>query len=110
MRHALEQPGLRRGEHALDVDARRLEQRAAQRDVRVPGAGVCVGEPRARDDLADEGEAVGVEPRGREAEQDIPCGDVCAGKEFAAFDGSDCKSSEVIIVCMEVGRVKEVLA
>ncbi len=63
VRHGLEEPRARRGEHGARVERRRRQQRVAERRRRgrVPGTGGAVGRAGARDDGAHEGEAVGVQ-------------------------------------------------
>lgn len=60
VRHALEQPALRDGEHLRDVDLRRREQSTAERHVGLPRARRGVRDARDGEDLAHEREAVRV--------------------------------------------------
>jgi len=104
VRHAFEEAAPYGGEEGGDVDSCRYEEGLAEcwcRRRGWPWAGRGVGEFGACGvkDLADEGEAVGVQAGGCEAEEDVPWLDGGLGKEEGALDGSDCKAREIVVAC-----------
>mmetsp|Transcript_27424 Transcript_27424/g.88560 ORF Transcript_27424/g.88560 Transcript_27424/m.88560 type:complete len:563 (+) Transcript_27424:18-1706(+) len=111
-----------------DVDVRvaqpakglRVEGRRRQEDVREASAGGVleegrrvgaegVGEGRLDDvfleDFPDEGEAVRVDPRRRQGEQDVPRAHLL-GKEVVPSDGADAEAGDVVVgPCVEPGHL-----
>lgn len=105
VRHALDERGARaeEREERARVDARRREERAAERRRGVPRARRGVGLRGAREGLAHEREAVGVQARGRQAEQDVAGADGGEGQDQVALDGADGEACEVVVACARAG-------
>ena len=85
------------GEQALHVDARGGEEEVAEQMVLVEDGGAVELPAVGLDQLADEAEAVRMDPRAGESEDDVAGGDARAGEDAGALDRADAEAREVII-------------
>ena len=81
-----------------DVDAGRCEECSAERFLLAKGAGSKT-QARLLHHAAHQGKAIGVNPRGRERENNVADFDVLAREQCAPLDGADCEPCEVVVAC-----------
>jgi len=106
VRHPLDVAFGQECQHRLDIDARRLEQRFAQRAL-AGDAGDLLREigVRALEDAADQRKAVGMRAAGREPEQDVAGGNPAAIDRARFLDDADGESGEVVFAGDECLRM-----